>query len=236
MKILHVCWIDNSGGAAIAAYRLHRGLLGVGVDSRMLVARKQSDDHTVLGPEGMFSKVAHRLRPHLTNPILKWQKSDNPIQHSLNLLPSGLHRRINAMDVDVVNLHWINGEMISIAEIARIRKPVVWTLHDMWAFCGAEHHSGADGPMRYREGYLAGNRGPGQSGLDLDRWVWKRKKRQWRDATFQIVTPSRWLQKCAASSVLFQADRPDRGAGDSFVAARKKAHPVRRSQQYEEPQ
>ena len=31
--------------------------------------------------------------------------------------------------------------MLSIADIAKIKKPIVWTLHDMWAFCGAEHYT-----------------------------------------------------------------------------------------------
>ena len=39
--------------------------------------------------------------------------------------------------------------MASIADIGRINKPVLWTLHDMWAFCGAEHVSWDN---RWKEG------------------------------------------------------------------------------------
>jgi len=49
MKILIVNTSDIQGGAARAAYRLHKALLGSGVDSQMLVQNKRSDDHTVIG-------------------------------------------------------------------------------------------------------------------------------------------------------------------------------------------
>ena len=47
MKVLHVSISDGGGGAALGAYRLHRGLLGSGVQSEMLVLRKVTDDPTV---------------------------------------------------------------------------------------------------------------------------------------------------------------------------------------------
>ena len=37
MKVLHINQSDISGGAAIAGYRLHQGLLEQGIDSNLLV-------------------------------------------------------------------------------------------------------------------------------------------------------------------------------------------------------
>ena len=51
MKILHLSTHDTSGGAARAAYRLHKGLQNIGLDSQMLVQEKSSSDRTVIGPE-----------------------------------------------------------------------------------------------------------------------------------------------------------------------------------------
>ena len=44
MKILQISTYDVNGGAARAAYRLHRGLRGIGQDCRMLVRHKESQD------------------------------------------------------------------------------------------------------------------------------------------------------------------------------------------------
>ena len=97
-----------------------------------------------------------------------------------------------------MHLHWVQGEMLSIADIGRIRKPIVWTLHDMWAFCGAEHYTN---DFRWRDGYRPGNRPAYESGLDLNRYTWLRKRKHWR-RPLQIVCPSQWLADCARVSAL----------------------------------
>jgi len=65
MKVLIVNSSDIQGGAARAAYRLHNSLLNRGIDSRMLVQNKLSDDYTVIGPntkiQKIISKIALRL-------------------------------------------------------------------------------------------------------------------------------------------------------------------------------
>ena len=51
MNILHLNQSDLAGGAAIAGYRLHQGLLAQGVDSRLLVGKvKNSSDRVAAVP------------------------------------------------------------------------------------------------------------------------------------------------------------------------------------------
>lgn len=207
MKVLHVSTYADEGGAARAAYRLHTALRRIGVDSWMEVQEAHDRYPYVMGPQTRWQKLAAQIRPRLTRPLLRLQRSGNPIFHSVNLLPSGRVRRINQSDVDVVHLHWVNKEMLSIAEIGRIAHPVVWTLHDGWAFCGAEHHSRLGGQARYRDGYASDNRDDDHRGVDIDRWVWRRKMKHFSKARFTVVTPSRWLGACAADSQIFREHR-----------------------------
>ena len=92
-----------------------------------------------------------QLRPRIANIFIKLMTTNNSIPHSISFLPSQWVKRINDSDTDIVHLHWVQHEMLSIADIGRIKKPIVWTLHDMWAFCGAEHLAQDD---RWRVGYL----------------------------------------------------------------------------------
>ena len=39
----------------------------------------------------------------------------------------------------MVHLHWINNGFLRIEDIGKINKPVVWSLHDSWAFTGGCH-------------------------------------------------------------------------------------------------
>jgi glycosyltransferase involved in cell wall biosynthesis len=70
----------------------------------------------------------------------------------------------------------------------------------MWAFCGAEHYTNDN---RWREGYYSNNRPNYESGFDLNRWTWNRKKKYW-NKPIHIVTPSAWLAKCARESALMK--------------------------------
>jgi glycosyltransferase involved in cell wall biosynthesis len=90
---------------------------------------------------------------------------------------------------------------MSVEDIGRLRKPVVWTLHDMWAFCGTEHLADTGADARWRRGYEHTDPPAGERGLDLDRLVWQRKRAAWRQP-FLLVTPSRWLGECAEASAL----------------------------------
>lgn len=198
MKVLQLNYSDINGGAARAAYRIHQALRSSGIDSQMLVNVADSDDWTVQGPGSKWVKAIGRIRPQLATPLRRMLHTGNSILHSSAVVPSRWPERLNVSDADVVHLHWVQGEMLSIADIARIRKPIVWTLHDMWAFCGAEHYTT---DYRWRDGYRRVNRPAHESGFDLNRHTWQRKRKHWR-RPLQIVCPSQWLADCARSSAL----------------------------------
>lgn len=201
MKVLQLNYSDINGGAARAAYRIHHALRQAGVDSSMFVDSASSGDWTVQGPTTKLRKGLAKLRPTMGSSIFKHVfKTGNPIIHSPAILPSGRVNELNNSDADILHLHWVQGEMLSIAEIGRLQKPVVWTLHDMWAFCGAEHLSE---DFRWREGYRKDNRPQYESGFDLNRWTWQRKRKHWQ-RPMHIVTPSRWLAQCVRESALMR--------------------------------
>ena len=190
------------GGAARAAFRLHRALIAAGEASTLRVERKYSDDWRVVSATWTArSRVQARLKL-LSDRVMQLQKSDNLTIHSAAaFFSSGLDRAINLADTEVVNLHWVCSNMLSIEDIGRIRRPIVWTMHDMWPFCGTEHYADDAPGARFESGYSRNNRPVGNSGLDVDRWAWNRKRKAWRKP-MHIVTPSRWLGECARRSVL----------------------------------
>ena len=200
MKVFHLNFSDINGGAARAAYRIHHAVRAAGVDSTMLVNVAQSGDWTVAGPKSRFDKLMARMRPHAATLPGALLRTENPIIHSPAFIPSGWPRRLNRSDADLIHLHWIAGEMLSIGDIGRLQKPVVWTLHDMWPFCGAQHYTD---DQRWREGYHRDNRPRYESGFDLNRWTWNRKRKHWLQP-MHIVTPSNWLADCARESALMR--------------------------------
>lgn len=200
MRALLINNYDIQGGAARAAYRIHHALRASGADSTLAVNVAAAGDWSVQGRSGHVGRALPKLRHVFGALVAKALKTENRILHSPAVLSSTWPKRINDSDAEIVNLHWVNHEMLSIGDIARINKPLVWTLHDMWAFCGAEHYTE---DLRWREGYSAHNRPGYESGFDLNRWVWNRKRRLWK-SPFNVVTPSNWLADCVRQSVLMR--------------------------------
>jgi len=200
MKVAHVNYSDIDGGAARAAYRIHHALRRHGIDSRMYVSTASAGDWTVETPGGRWLSKVEMFRQTLGSSLTRVICTD-PQNHCFPaILPSRWPRRLNRLDVDVIHLHWIDAETMSIADVGRLRQPVVWTLHDMWAFSGTEHFTE---DFRWRDGYQRENRPARASGFDLNRWVWRRKMKHWRQP-MHIVAPSRWLADCVGNSVLMK--------------------------------
>ena len=205
MKILHVSANDLAGGAARATFRLHRALRAADHESTMLVRNRRSEEAGVVSSLGRAGRKVAHWRALAGNWYAdRLHDPTNPGSRSANVLPSpGLRHAINASDADVVNLHWVAGETMSIEDIGRIRKPVVWTLHDMWPFCGAEHYAWDEPEARWRTGYTDANRPAGATGPEIDRFVWDRKRRAWT-RPMHVLCPSTWLAGCVADSALMR--------------------------------
>ena len=200
MKVIHINNADTSGGAARAVFRIHTSLLNENLNSTMWVNFSNSGDLSVVGPQGKFNKGFSQIRRHLIGPFLKVMKTQNRILHTPAILPSSWSKKINKSDTEIAHLHWVGAEMMSIKDIGLIEKPVIWTLHDMWAFCGAEHISW---DQRWQEGYSKKNRPSSERGIDINRWTWKRKLKHWK-RPFHVVAVSNWLAECAQKSVIMK--------------------------------
>lgn len=199
IKIAIVSNTDDEGGADRAAYRLHLCLQEHDqIKSSMVVNKSNTQDPTVIVPGGKFSRFFKEMRPRLGRLVDPFYSNEDQGKLSVSLIPSGWPSFLNDTDADIVHLQWPMNEMMSIRDISKIKKPIVWTMHDMWAFCGAEHYSTDE---RYKAGYFKKNRSVNESGMDLNRWTWKRKLKHWKKP-FHIVGSSRWMADCARQSKL----------------------------------
>jgi glycosyltransferase involved in cell wall biosynthesis len=201
MKIIHVNFSGSGGGAAIAALRISNALneRGEDIESILWCARRPADRGCYCFNGKLFKKLDSVKLVFLSKLFRRGG------EFSVNIFPSMLIRRLNRSDADVIHLHWINGELLSIKQLGQLKKPVVWTFHDMWPFCGGEHYAQTE---RYNSGYSpesssSSKRGSGLfAHVDLDRWIFRRKLTHWKKLKLHIVCPSRWLAYCSRHSVL----------------------------------
>ncbi|RME67451.1 MAG: glycosyl transferase, partial [Verrucomicrobia bacterium] len=205
MKVVHVSYSDAGGGADIAARRLHLALREAGVDSHMLCLYSSGKTPGARGVRRRTRGIGARLAARLRFELRRIQRDPTCGGLSINWLRNAMPARIRALEPDVVHLHWLGMGTLRIEDLPRLPGQLVWTVHDMWPFCGAEHYTFRD--TRWREGYTWANRAEQARGLDVNRWVWRRKWRAWQGRTIHTISVSSWMDACVRESRLFR-DRP----------------------------
>ena len=195
MKVLHVTFSDNYGGANIAAYRIHKSLENKIISKILVLDKKLKKEKNVIKIKNT-NKLIFKLKNYAARIInsLFISKYNN----SFNIFDSNLVDAINKSNFDIVHLHWINNEIMSIKDISRIKKKIVWTMHDMWPFCGSEHYSDS---KRYVNGYNSKNKD--LIGIDMPKYIWKLKKKYFSKG-INIICPSKWMLKKVNNSYLFK--------------------------------
>lgn len=188
MKIIHIGFdAIERGGAGIAMLRIHRSLKKIGINSQIVCRRAAVEEGSSILP----CSISKRLQIKMLNACMKIVYGR---AYPVNVIKTGMANYVNSLNPDVVQLHWLQGDTISIEEIAAIRAPIVWMLHDMWPFSGVD----ASPQTRwYKEGYPRGT-------TWVDRWTWERKKKVFGKLPIFPVGASQWVVNEAQNSIVFK--------------------------------
>jgi glycosyltransferase involved in cell wall biosynthesis len=208
MKITILSTFDNFGGAAIAASRLNKSLNNNGLSSNILVQDKKGSLPNIESiAQNWFQKKLALLRFALDRYQFTFYEKNKSVRFIFSQAKIGIniHNHPLIQQSDIIHLHWINFGFLSLNSIEKLvktRKPIVWTLHDMWAFTGGCHYS-RDCTNYKRNCGKCEQFLKNPSRDDLSHQVWERKKKIFSKANLTIVTCSEWLaQKARESSLL----------------------------------
>ena len=209
IRVLSVSTSDSSGGAARAAYRIHKAVQAEGIDSRMFVKDKGTEDPDVLAlpgfiPTNPLYKAFDWVRNKVKN---KWQHyqwgkyPDKRPYFMSDLRSTDIGGALQKLDYDILHLHWVNLRFLPLDQLPK-DKPIVWTLHDSWPFCGVCHVP-IDCTRYQGECGCCPQLGSAKMD-DLSHQVWADKQRMFKDLDLHVVAPSHWLADCARKSSLFR--------------------------------
>ena len=203
MKILLVNASDSKGGAAIVARRLLHALNAQdGVQAKMLVATKSTDDEDVIAlPKRWWLKKAlDRIVVWATNGFSK---------KSLWLTDGGffgndITKRKEFQEADVIHLHWVNQGFLGtkdIEKVLRSGKKIVWTMHDMWVSTAICHYAG-DCEKFKTTGCAHCPQLLSPQKERLSERTWQKKLAYYKDANLHLVPCSTWMGDHAKRSLL----------------------------------
>lgn len=129
-------------------------------------------------------------------------KSDSPWNDGV--LGEPIHNFVNKIEPDIVHLHWIASGFPAIKYLHKIKKPIVWTFHDVWPVT-AGHHCDMECDECKRDGKNCKQFRKSASRFSSSESLWKYKKDYYSKINdLTIITPSNWLGNIAKKSPLFR--------------------------------
>ncbi|TGL10740.1 glycosyltransferase [Leptospira meyeri] len=206
MKVTLLGTNDKAGGAARAMFRLHRSLLDIGVESRILCLNQstsETDNQQVF--KYQYNLFSSRKYPFLSELIDKNRTTLSNTLFSYSDISSDLVDHPLILDADVINLHWVNYfvSSVDIGKLLLLGKKIVWTLHDEWSYTGGCHYTSGC------QGYLSGCLDCLQVTSELShlpQFV-HFEKQKYFSSRIDLITPSEWLSKKASGSPFFSKSR-----------------------------
>jgi len=199
---------DIKGGAAVACKRLATALKKNGLDVKMLVQQKKSSESEIYTTTNtLLKKLVNIWRFLFERIIFIFYEKSKDVRFLFSIGNTGefIHNHQLIKQADVIHLHWIHQGFLSIKSLKKLfnsGKPVIWTLHDMWAFTGGCHHAIECINYQSECRYCPYLKNPGRE--DLSHKVWTRKKRIMENQKLTIIACSKWLKECASSSSLLR--------------------------------
>lgn len=213
MKVTLINTSDAGGGAPAACMRLLKAVEVKQVDVNMLVQEKKTGEPRVksIGND-LIGRVKIRFNFFYERLPFIWFKAKNKsLRFAFSTADAGtdISNEPDILNADILHLHWTNGGYLSINNLIKLfktGKPVVWTLHDMWAFTGGCHYSGECSHFVHQCGNCWMLRDAAEKDISFTGWMDKNEMLK-AAKNIVFVTCSHWLADVARTSSLLKGFR-----------------------------
>lgn len=205
IKVVQIQYSTGSG--ARSAWRLQQAFISSGIQSQIISLEEEhpvKEGISYLGrKERLIARINMRLQTRRTNKAVK--------QFGLFSIPGFNNNIANhkaILEADYIYVHWVMNGFLNIAsfeQLAKLGKPLIFVLHDMWNITGGCHYSFEC--TNYVNNECKGCQVfPADASIAIKGFAQKQKLYS-RYNNLYFVSPSVWLQQCAQQSLLAK-DKP----------------------------
>ncbi len=213
MKVTLINTADAGGGAPMACMRLLKAL-----QLKQVAVTLQVQDKKTYTPEvktiskGFFRRLIIKFNFFAERlPFIWFYAKEKSLRFAFSSarVGSNISKEDAIKEADILHLHWTNSGYLSTKNIQQLfetGKPIVWTLHDMWAFTGGCHYAADCTHFENECGNCWMLKQPASH--DISYADWQLKKQMYAKANNLVfVTCSNWLAEVARSSSLLSGFR-----------------------------
>lgn len=205
MKIVHLVGGSLDGGAAKGAVTLCAAERVLGLQSTVLVEFIEAShagnvpDYVSAARKGELAGFRSYVSRQTSQLPRRLYGDPYKSLFSTGLLGAKVTSHPEVRQADIVHLHWTIGTL-AIADLARLGKPVVWTLRDLWPMTGGCHYP--LGCSSYQSGCGSCPQLNSSRTKDLSHVLFNKKKESIpRDV--RVVGISEWVSQSARLSPIF---------------------------------
>lgn len=189
MKVLILNHSDKFGGAANSTIRIFKSLQKKKGLKIYLYVKKKNISHSKIIEQNRFIYLITKLSEIFLKKIFHF---NSPNFHSYNLIPTDIKKVIKKINPDIIQLHWIGQNTISIKDFTVFNKPIIWRLSDMWPILATEHYD-----LKKKNSKFF---------FDIDEYIFNLKKKYFNDKIVYIA-PSKWLKLKLDKSIIAKKNK-----------------------------
>ena len=189
MKVLILNHSDKFGGAANSTIRIFKSLQKKKGLKIYLYVKKKNISHSKIIEQNRFIYLITKLSEIFLKKIFHF---NSPNFHSYNLIPTDIKKVIKKINPDIIQLHWIGQNTISIKDFTVFNKPIIWRLSDMWPILATEHYD-----LKKKNSNFF---------FDIDEYIFNLKKKYFNDKIVYIA-PSKWLKLKLDKSIIAKKNK-----------------------------
>ena len=200
MRVIHLSTEDQYG-AGKTAVRISDSVRQQGVDSDVYVVRTGAGSSSCVIRRGVYEQIKGVVDIKLDEmKIAKYsgQGLFHPVGGGIDFSNADYIK-----DADIINFHWVNYGIWSqqlMKQLSKMKKPVVWTMHDMWPFTGGCHYDEECGKYLVRCGACPVLQSTDSK--DVSARSFQKKNSLYSCNNITFVGPSKWITECAGKSAI----------------------------------
>lgn len=206
LKVLQIQYKTGRSGDFVR--RLQEQLIQRHIDSKLLSLYSEVVDTKRLNSMGTREKLTHKINNRVEQYLLRNYKAKHG-KFSYTVTGTDVSDHELVKEADVIYIHWaLNGflSIDSFEKIAKLGKPVIFIMHDMWNITGGCHHSFECNKYQTNCHACYMFDPPKQKDLAY-RQFQKKLKFYSKYDNLVFVSPSSWLYECALSSGLMKGKK-----------------------------